>query len=344
MEPSLSLLVACCRHNLGSAEPDLPRRLRQADGERLAMLARRHGLEQLAWRTLRKFQIVIPGTAALGMEARAQADDARRLARESGRIHRQFAGASLPHLFLGGSALAGMAWHNSLLARTGQIRLLVTQAAVGKAAALLSFLGYVQEEPDPSVDTTDWHRRAMRSCWRSDDGVLLHLHTRLAEHPAVLAGLAATTSPALVEVVEGVALSTFPPALQLALLATEGCAAAWSQLALLAEFAALVRRLGPDALAPAVDRSANLGAERSVAAALVLSHQLLGTALPPELWFDAGAARLLKLGRAEIEHSEEPKRGRSGGWRAAYSRMLLLPGSRFLIGDALRQLGSALTR
>lgn len=343
MDPSLELLIACCRHALGTPQPDLPGRLRQADGERLAELARRHGLERLAWRTLRQFQIVIPGTAALGMVARGRADDSRRMAEESGRIHRQFAGASLPHLFLGGPALAMLAWQDAALSGEKETRLLVTSAAAGKAAALLSHLGYVQEEPDPSVDTADWHRRAMRSCWRSDDGLILHLLTRLAPHPAVLAGLSVTAQPALVEVAQDIALPTFSPTLQLAVLATEGSSEAWSCLAVLTDFAAMVRRLDADALAGAVDRSARLGAERPVAAALVLSQRLFGTAVPPELWFDGGAARLVKLGLARIEASEAvtPLRAQS---RAAYARMLLLPGSRFFVGSALRELGSVLMR
>jgi hypothetical protein len=345
MEPSLALLIACCRNALGdTASGELAERLRQADGERLAELARRHRVELPVWRTLRQLRLIVPGTAALGMEAMRLASDGGRLAQESGRLNRHFASASLPHLFLGGPALAGMAWRDPSLTHEAVIQLLVTPAAVGKAAAQLSLLGYVQEEPDPSVDTADWHRSRRRSCWRSDDGVILHLSTRLADNPFVLSGLGATTPPNLVQVSQDVALPTLPPALQIAAIAVEGCAAAWPRLAQLADLAALVRRLPSDLLAQAVERCARLGAERPVSAALVLSHRLFGTALPNELWFDGGAARLVKLGLAEIGDPRRPEERRFPGLRGARARTLLLPGSRFLIGDALRQLGSALTR
>lgn len=342
MDSTLDLLFDCCRLALGRRPDDLAARLRQADGAALAALARRHGVEALVWRLLRENGLALPGTAALGLAARNHAAHAERLGSESARINRSLAAASLPHLFLGGPALAAMAWGDPRLISRACIDLLVTAPATGRAGALLALLGYVQEEPDPSVDTADWHRRARTSCWRSDDGVILRLHARAADPPGVLAGLTATTTPALVEVGGGLALPTFTPALQLPLQAVSQAADAWDRLADLADFAAIVRRLSPSELASTTDRAGRLGAERPLAASLVLSHRLLGTPLPDELWFDGGARRLVALGEAELR---EPlaARGRRLGWRrAARARLLLQPGSRFFMSEGLRQLGAAL--
>jgi hypothetical protein len=340
MNPVLALLIDCCRERLGLiGADDLRQRLRGAPGEQLAKLAQAHDVAGLVWRSLREAEVVLPGTAALGRDARKQAEDNIRLAAESGRLHRQFAASSLPHLFAGGAALAMLAWRDPLLG-SGPVRLLVGDGAVGKAAALLGALGYVQEEPDPSVDPTDWHRRERRSRWRSDDGVLLDLDSRLADNRQVLAPVTAATSPTPVDVGGGVVLPTLPLPLSLQALAVEGCAAAWPQLRSLTDFAALVRQMPAPALAQTAERAARLGAERSLAAALVLSHRTLGTAVPEDLWFDGGAARLVRIGVAELSGE---RRGGSALSRVR-SQALLVPGSRFFLRDLLRQLGSRLTR
>ncbi len=340
MDPSLALLIDCCRERLGLIGADeLRARLRGANGERLAELARVHDLAGLVWRSLRQAEVMLPGTTAVGREARAQAEESLRLSAESGRINRQFAAASIPHLFLDGPALAMLAWNDSLLAK-GLIRLLVGEGAAGKSAALLRTLGYVQEDPDPSVDTPDWHRRERRSRWRSDDGLLLDLQTRLADNRAVLAPVTATTAPTQLDVGNGIILPTLPLPLSLQALAVEGCVAAWPKLRLLADLAALVRQLPVATLGQIAERAGRLGAERSLAAGLVLAHRLLGTAVPEDLWFDSGAAQLVRLGTAELGKNSP---GGSGVARSR-SQALLVPGSRFFLSDLLRQLGSRLTR
>lgn len=333
-------LVDCCRHEFGALETgELRGRLREARGEELAGLAQRHGLERLVWRSLRACALVLPGSAPLVLAAERQRSEGARLSAEASRIHRTLAAASLPHLFPGGPALGQQAWGEPL-SLDPALALLVAPATIPKTAALLSMLGYVQEEPDPSVDTADWHRRSARSRWRSDDGLLLDLRSRAHDERGFLERLTATQVPLLVEVGTGTALPALAPELQLSLLAAQGAAEGWHRLDRLAALAALVHRLTPAALDRAVERSAALGTERLLAAALVLANRLFGTRLPAELWVDGGAARLVRIGLAELAEPLRPSRS----LRIVQARALMRPGSRFFLGSLARQLGSALLR
>lgn len=343
MDPSFTLLIDCCRHRLGLlGGASLAERLRGTDGKRVANLAVRHGLEQIVWSALRSSNLALPGTAVLGADARRLVESSRHLADESVRLHRQLATQSLPHLLLGPATLGRLSWDDPLLGR-GPIRLLVLVPSLPKVAAALSALGYVQEVPDPSVDPADWHRRARRSRWRSDDGALLDLDGRLSDHPAILATVTASTPAMPVEVGDGQSLPTLPLPLLLSAMALEGTEQAWHRLGWLADFASLVRRFPRAGLEQAVDLAARLGAERPLATALALSHRLLGTDVPDGLWFDRGANRLVKLALTALQESGPPAERWTGRASLLYASLLLQPGSHFFMSAAVRQLARVLT-
>jgi hypothetical protein len=344
MAPALTLLIDCCRQRLGLLAPGpLAERLRQADGNLLLALARRQGLEVLLWSTLRNLGIVLPGTAALGADARRLASGQRDLASESLRVHGALAASSIPHLFVGGPLLGSLTWQDPELG-TGAIRLLALQPSIGKVGALLAAVGFVQEQPDPSVDPADWHRQARRSRWRSDDGSLLDLDGRLSDHPALLSKVTATTPPQQVDLGGGATLPTLPFTLLLPALAVEGAEQSWHRLCWVAEFAALVRRVPRSGLEQMAEVAARHGAERPLSSALVLSHRLLGTDVPDGLWFDRSSAKLVDLAMARLSDTELPEQGWAGSAAVRYGRLLLQPGSHFFMSAALRQLGGLLTR
>lgn len=263
---------------------------------------------------------------------------------ESGRITRAFSRASVPHLFLKGQALGALAWGDPLIKRQADIDLLVPLRAIGKAAALLASAGFVQEVPDPSVDTADWHRRSKESLWRNDDGVMLDLHSRAADHPSLLLQVTAGVSPQMVELGGGVAVPTLPVDMQIPYLAVHGASSAWFRLKWLADFAALVHRTPPAVLDDLAERSWQLGAGRTVVAALVLSHRVFGTRLPEGLWFDRGAATLVGLSLDMLADEREPTDRRFGTLKIHRAQLLMAPGSHYFLSELLRQLGAALTR
>lgn len=345
MEPMLTLLLDCCRPHLSDADLALiGARLAAGDGNRLAFLARRHRVEGLVWRTITRAGIVPLGAQPIGEAARRIAADGFAMALESGRVHAAFSRASLPHLFVKGQTLGALAWGDPLLKQQLDIDLLVPPNAINKAGRLLEALGYVQQVPDPSVDAADWHRSHKESQWRSDDGILLDLHSRLGDHPALLPTATATVTPRMVEVPGGIALPTLPDRLLLPYLAVHGASSAWFRVKWLADFAALVARTPPETVATIADQAPRLGAGRTYAAALILANRLLGTRLPDNLEGDRATLRLVALATAMIGNPGEPTQQRFGTLPIHRSQLLMVPGSHYFLSELVRKLGQLLIR
>ena len=345
MEPMLTLLLDCCRPHHSDADLALiGDRLARADGKRLAMLARRHRVEGLVWRTMSRTGIVPLGAQPIGETARRIVADGFAMALESGRVHGAFSRASLPHLFVKGQTLGTLAWGDPLLKQQLDLDLLVPPTAIGKAARLLESLGYVQQVPDPSVDTADWHRSHKESQWRSDDGILLDLHSRLGDHPGLLPSAVATVKPQIVEVPGGIALPTLPDRLLLPYLAVHGTSSAWFRVKWLADFAALVARTPPDALAAIAEQAPRLGAGRTFAAALILANRLLGTKLPEDLEADRATLRLVAIATDMIGNPGEPTKRRFGTLPIHRAQLLMVPGSHYFLSELMRKVGQSLIR
>jgi hypothetical protein len=341
----LALLAACCRPALSDADLALlGPRLAAADGQRLAVLANRHQVEGLVWRTLTRAAVVPLGSQPIGAAARRIAADGFGMALESGRVHQAFSRASLPHLFVKGQTLGSLAWGDPLVKQQFDIDLLVPPAAIGKAARLLDSLGYVQQVPDPSVDPVDWHRAHKESQWRSDDGILLDLHSRLGDHPTVLPTAVATVTPRMVELLGGITLPTLPDRLMLPYLAVHGASSAWFRLKWLADFAALVARTAPAQLATIADEAPRLGAGRSMAAALILANRMLGTRLPDGLQADRATLRMVELATGALGNSGEPTARRFGTLPIHRSQLLMVPGSHYFLSELVRKFGLLLIR
>ena len=345
MEPMLTLLLDCCRPHLSDADLALiGARLAAGDGARLAALARRHRVEGLVWRSITRAGIAPLGTQPIGEAARRLAADGLAMALESGRVHSAFSRASLPHLFVKGQTLGTLAWGDALLEQQLDIDLLVLPTAINKAARLLEALGYVQQVPDPSVDAADWHRSRKESQWRSDDGILLDLHSRLGDHPALLPSAVATVSPRMVEVPRGIALPTLPDRLLLPYLAVHGASNAWFRVKWLADFAALVAKTPPETIALIADQAPPLGAGRTFAAALILANRLLGTRLPECLEADGATLRLVAIATDMISDPDDPAQRRFGTLPIHCSQLLMVPGSHYLLSEFLRKIGQLIIR
>jgi hypothetical protein len=341
----LTLLIDCCRPRVSDADLALlAPRLGSADGKRLTLLARRHRVEGLVWRTLKRAGVIPLGAHPIGEEARRIAADGLRMAVECGRVHQIFSRASLPHLFVKGQTLGVLAWGDPLIKHQLDIDLLVQPGAITKAARLLDSLGYVQQVPEPSVDPADWHRSHKESQWRNDDGILLDLHSRLGDHRALLPTATATVTPRMVEVPGGNSLPTLPDRLLLPYLAVHGGSSGWFRLKWVADFAALTSRLPSAAVATLVDEAPRLGTGRALPAALVLANRLLGTKLPPDLQVDGGTLKLVDLALRLISEWGEPTERRFGTLPIHRSQLLLMPGSHYFLSELMRKFGLLLIR
>ena len=340
MEPTLALLIDCCRPHLSDGDLALlAPRLAAADGARLTQLARRHRVQGLLWRTLSRAGVIPLGAQPVGEDARRIAADGMSMALESGRVHQAFSRASLPHLFVKGQALGALAWGDPMIKHQLDIDLLVQPAAIAKAARLLDQLGYVQQIPDPSVDPVDWHRSRKESQWLSDDGILLDLHSRLGDHPTLVPTATATVTPRRVEIAGGISLPTLPERLLLPYLAVHGASSAWFRLKWLADFAALAARTGPEALAAIVDQAPRLGAGRTFVAALILANKLLGDRLRAEPEEHGPTRKLVTLAKNAITDPREPTERRFGTLPIHHSQLLMMPGSHYFLSELVRKVG-----
>ncbi len=256
-----------------------------------------------------------------------------------------FSRASLPHLFVKGQTLGMLAWGDPLVKQQLDIDLLVPPTAIGKAARLLDTLGYVQQVPEPSVDTADWHRSHKESQWRSDDGILLDLHSRLGDHPALVPSAIATVAPRMVEVPGGFALPTLPDRLLLPYLAVHGASSAWFRLKWLADFAALVARTPADALATLIDQAPRLGAGRDFGCRADPRQSHCSERRCPRGWRRTGR-RCAWCGMATdaLDDPDEPTAKRFGTLPLHRSQLLLIPGSHYFLSELVRKLGLLLIR
>ena len=346
MDPSLKLLITCCRYCYGAeSRASVAQTFGGADLERLLTLSRRHRVQGLAWKAVNDSGVPLPLEvgAAFRKDAQRIAQNGLQAAAVSARLHHAFGSARVPMLFLKGLVLGRLAWGDPFLKSSIDIDLLVPEAAISSAAALLAGLDFEQTLPEPSVDPVDWHRRRKESGW-TGHGVTLDLHSRVADNRRLLPTLTARTRADLVEVAPGISLPTFPLAEQVAYLAVHGASSAWFRLKWLAEFAALLHPIPPAGIANLRIQAIQLGAGRAIDQALVLAHKLFATPVPDELEFDAPTRRLVRIARAQLEAEREPTARPLGTATIHFSQLLLRPGSRFAFGELGRQVGDILTR
>jgi hypothetical protein len=197
--------------------------------------------------------------------------------------------------------------------------------------------------PEPSVDPVDWHRARKESQWRSDDGILLDLHSRLGDHPTLLPTATASAAARMVEI----------PGASPCLPCRTGCFCPTSRyMALRAPGSALngwpTSRTGrahpPEQLQVIAEQAPRLGAGRSLAASLILANRLLGKGCRKD-WMRIGATlRLVRLAVGALSDPGEPTERRFGTLPMHRSQLLLVPGSHYFLSEVMRKLGLLLIR
>ena len=343
---ALGLLIACCRYCYGAIDrPGIRAALGGVDAERLLTLSRRHRVQGLAWKALREAGTRLSDEVEQGFRRDVQriAGNGLRTAAESHRLHQAFVASRIPLLFLKGQVLGRLAWSDPFLKDSVDIDLLVPERMVGKAARLLSALGYEQSLPEPSVDPTDWHRRRKESLWRGPH-LAVDLHSRVADNRFLIPRITATNPAEFIEIAPGVSLPTLRLPEQVAYLAVHGASSAWFRLKWLADFAALLHPLPLQGIANLRTQAVQLGAGRAIDQALLLGYRFFGTPLPDEVSIDAPTRQLVNLAAAQLQAEREPTARPFGTATIHLSQLLLRPGSRFAFGELGRQVGDLLTR
>jgi len=342
--PTLRWLATACLPASGTlqAPPD--------GWQSLLALARRHRISGLLWKRLAScVDQVPPGVRAkLAAEARTIAAANLRSVLECERLSSALVADGLPFLFLKGLTLSQLVYHDATMKMSRDIDLLVLSEAIPAAARLLQALGYQPELPVDARVVSAWHRRAKESVWSGPNGVVLELHSRLNDNPAMMAGVTAATPARLVEVSPGIRLPTLPEPELLTYLAVHGASSAWFRLKWLADFANLLRGKTADELADIHDAMLELGAGRAGGLALLLSERLFRLPLPPELRAklarDRATSWLVREALRQLEATVEPTERRLGTAGIHLSQLLIGHGWTFPLREGQRRLAELVKR
>jgi hypothetical protein len=190
-----------------------------------------------------------------------------------------------------------------------------------------------------------WHGSHKESVWRAPTGLTVELHSRVADQPQLLPGLAVRSPSQIVPVAPGVALPTFADAELFAYLCVHGASSAWFRLKWISDLAGMVQGRDADAIETLYGRARQLGAGRAADQALLLTHWLFDTPISEGLarsldlrvsrWLARAAFRDLLCG--------EPTERVLGTRTIHLTQFFLLPGFRYKISELFRQARAAVS-
>lgn len=268
-----------------------------------------------------------------------------RAAAECDRLRGQFDHAGVDLLFLKGLTVAGLAYPNPFLKMGWDIDVLVEPQAVGTAISLLRASGYQPAIPASASDAQlkRWHESRKESVWH-DAGTNTHLelHTRLADHPSMLPCIGMNSPRQMVKITEGITLATLAKDELFAYLCVHGASSAWFRLKWITDLAALLHGESGAEIDRLYKVAQRLGAGRTAAQALLLAQRLYSTPLGADLLqeLESGAINrwLANIGYRQISDPREPTEHALGTAWIRLSQLPLLPGWRFPLSEAFRQL------
>ena len=337
-----ALASASCRWAWsGEGATEIGQRAATADWGVFLETCRRHRVQGLAWRALSELRIAMlaPVHVALGADARAIAEQGLRAAGESRRLSDAFAKAGVPILFLKGLTLGKLAYGDAYLKMGWDLDVLVAPNDVLKAAHLLGQLGFVLTLPRHASALARWHGSRKESVWRNCTGLIVELHSRVADQPQLLPGLAVDSPRQTVAIAPGVELPTFADDELFAYLCVHGASSAWFRLKWIADLAGLLHGRDAGEIERLHSRARQLGAGRAADQALLLAHWLFGIPLgeglakmlgrPVGRWLARAALRDLLRG--------EPTERLLGTRTIHLSQFFMLPGLGFKASELVRQ-------
>ena len=288
--PELETLLASLAWPRTAAARDRLRAgaLNVTDWTHVLRLAERHRVAGLVAFALEEADVQLP--------SRVRADLARRrlevaceelgIVAELHRLKAAFAKAACGFALLKGLAAAVQGFDHVGLRQNRDIDLLIEAGDLPRAVQALTGLGYVQVEPEEPLTQAalqTWAGLHKDIVFRKGDaGIVVEVHWRLFDNARFAAKLGRLETTALVLPGE-LAVPSLTVASAFAYMAAHGAQHAWSRLKWLADFAAYVSALGERRTAELYDDLAARGLGGPVGQGLILSHELIGTPLPPRL-------------------------------------------------------------
>lgn len=354
LEPEFALVVACCRW---PPSPQKDAAVREAaariDWPVLVSVARRQRVEGLVWQALRQSEIAVPAAAASALSTAAQKIARQNLVNlaESVRLRRALGEAGPDPLFVKGLTLAALAYGDVAVKSGWDIDVLVPLGSVEACADALEREGYKLALPPADVGRAKlawWHERWKESVW-SNPARRTHveLHTKLVDSEAALKGVGAASPRQEVEVSPGLFLPTLRREEMFAYLCVHGAGSGWFRLKWASDVAALLSGSSEEETERLYRIAQDLGAGRAAAQALLLCSFLFGTKVSPALLAELRSRpmneRLFRLAlRNMAGHggSTELSDLRFGTLGVHLNQLAMVPGWRFKVGEAWRQLSN----
>jgi hypothetical protein len=348
-DAELNLATAACRSAFadGSAA-ELEPLARSVTWDRFVKVAARHRVQALCWHGLEPIHDLIPSDIAddLRLKAAGIVESNLRIAAESARLLALFNSAGLPLLFLKGLSLDALAYRSPFLKMGWDIDLLIAQERLQEAALLLRTAGYASTTPkSDGVELQQWHNRRKESVWRhATNGIHLDLHTRLADHPALLSKVGIDSPTQIVTIAKGIELPTLARDELVAYLTVHGASSAWFRLKWITDLAALLHGERANEIERLYECSQQLGAGRAAGQALLLGERLyaidIGERLHGQLYSDPIIGWLAELAWRQIARISEPTSRPLGTATIHLSQPFLLSGWRFKLSETIRQMNA----
>lgn len=347
-DAELKLAIAACRANFDASHRGaVEQAARNVRWERFLTTARRHRVEALCWQGLEPVHDHIPVDIADVLQRRANQiiADNLRIAAESARLLVIFQATQVPLLFLKGLTLGALAYPDPYRKMGWDIDLLVDRNQLVAAVGLLRSAGYLPVTPAEADERKleRWHATRKESEWSHKDyGFRIDLHTRLADHPALLTTLGIGSATQIVTVAPGIALPTFAGLELFAYLCVHGASSNWFRLKWITDLAAWLHRKDPVEVEQLYNGSQQLGAGRAAGQALLLAQRIYETSIGGHLRRALGEDRanrwLADLAEAELCRIREPTATFLGTATIHLAQFGLLPGWHFKSSEAARQL------
>jgi len=342
------LAVACCRWSISGVDADEIRQL-SCNIEWLTFLRiiQRHRIQGIVAQTLSKNGISTPAPIAQAIRTDTVAICARNLrsAAETLRLLREFDDASMPILFVKGLTLSAIAYGDPFVKMSSDVDFLVEPNAIGGAADILASLGYRLIVPavDPlSSALPKWHSRLKESVWENPStGLVVELHTRLADNPALIPTIGMGSPRQWIQVGSIGAFPTLTTDDLFAYLCVHGASSAWFRLKWIADLAGLVHKCGVNETERLYRASQLKAAGRAPAQALLLADRLsllpVPTLLREQLMRDKANRLLTAVALWELGQAREPTERPLGTAGIHLTQPFLLKGWQFKVSDLKRQ-------
>ena len=341
------LLIECCRWSFAAGNDGEIREFAgKADWPRFVQLCRRHRVQGFVQRCLRELPLPLPGefTTSLSADAARIAEQNLRAAHQSALLLEAFTAAGIPLIFVKGLTLSKLAYGDPFVKMSQDIDVLAPAPSITEAAATLDQLGFrleIPAVPHSSSRFKRWHRQRKESVWRAPDGLMLDLHSRLADSPRLIPGIGAGSPQRQVEVAPGIVLPTLRADELFAYLCVHGASSAWFRLKWIADLAALLNDCAGET-ERLYERSQQLGAGRAAAQALLLAAATfdtdIGSDLERRLAGEPVNRWLANAAWSQLVRDSEPTEIRLGTASIHLTQLFLLPGLGFKLGELSRQL------